>query len=285
MGFYGRSRPSGYGGGGGFLNGRLIIAAIIAIISIVSYMSKSQMNPVTGEKQRIAISPEQEIALGLQAAPSMARQHGGESQDPQARAAIAQMGQEIVRNSDASKSPYQFDFHLLADPKTINAFALPGGQIFMTEGLYRKLTTPGQVAGVLAHEIGHVVGRHSAEQLAKQQLTQGLTGAAVLASYDPRRGGGMQNAAIAAMIGQMINMKYGRGDEIESDTLGVRYMAQAGYDPRSMVKVMEVLASASKGPRPPEFFSTHPNPENRVARIEERIKELFPSGVPAGLQE
>lgn len=155
----------------------------------------------------------------------------------------------------------------------------------MTEGLYRKLTTPGQVAGVLAHEIAHVVGRHSAEHLAKQQLTQGLTGAAVLASYDPRRPGSANNAMVAAAIGQMINMKYGREDEIESDTLGVRYMAQAGYDPRSMVQVMKVLASAAKGKRQPEFFSTHPNPENRVQRIQEKIQELFPQGVPEGLQE
>lgn len=280
MGFYGRQsrRP-------GLMNGRLILAAIVALFSIVSYFSKSQVNPVTGEKQRVSLSPQQEIALGLQAAPSMARQHGGESSDAEARARFSRMGREIVQNSDARKSPYQFEFHLLADPETINAFALPGGQIFMTEGLYRKLTTPGQVAGVLAHEIAHVVGRHSAEHLAKQQLTQGLTGAAVLASYDPRRPGSANNAMVAAAIGQMINMKYGREDEIESDTLGVRYMAQAGYDPRSMVQVMKVLASAAKGKRQPEFFSTHPNPENRVQRIQEKIQELFPQGVPEGLQE
>ena len=83
----------------------------------------------------------------------------------------------------------------------------------------------------------------------------------------------------------MINMRYGRADENESDSLGVLYMSQAGYDPRAMIKVMEVLAGAAKGPRPPEFFSTHPNPENRVGNIEARIKEVHPNGVPGGLQE
>ena len=267
-----------------FMNPRLLIALAIAAFSVISYMMKSQLNPVTGEKQRIGMTARDEIVLGLQAAPQMAGQHGGRSSDAQAQAKVSEIGNRIVSNSDAHKGPYQFQFHLLADSQTINAFALPGGQVFMTEGLYRKLTTSGQVAGVLAHEIGHVVGRHGAEHLAKAQLTQGLTGAAVMATYDPNRPGTRNAALIAAAVGQLVNLKYGRADESESDTLGVKYMVQAGYDPHSMLKVMEVLRDAGKGPRQPEFLSTHPDPGNRLQQIQENIKQLYPSGLPPGLE-
>ncbi|MGI8907647.1 MAG: M48 family metalloprotease [Candidatus Sumerlaeaceae bacterium] len=282
MSTFGRSE---YGYRPRLLNGRMMIALAIALFSIVSYFMKSSVNPVTGKKQHIGVSAQQEMALGLQAAPNLVRQYGGESSDARGRAAVEQVGQRIVQNSDAKKGPYQYEFHLLADPDTINAFALPGGQVFMTEALFRRLTTPGQIAGVLAHEVGHVIGRHGAEQLEQRKLTQGLTGAAVLASYDPRNPRSAQNAYIATMIGQLVNLKYGRGDEIESDYFGVRLMSQAGYDPRSMLKVMEILRGAAKGPRPPEFFSTHPDPGNRLENIQEEIKKAFPSGVPEELEE
>ena len=147
-----------------------------------------------------------------------------------------------------------------------------------------RLQTQGQLAGVLGHEIGHVIGRHGAEHIAKAQLTQGLTGAAVLATYDPGDPSSQRNAAVVAMIGQLVNMKFGRDDELESDRLGVEFAADAGYDPRAMVEVMRILAEAGGGGRQPEFFSTHPNPDNRIARIEEAVQEKFPNGVPAGLE-
>jgi predicted Zn-dependent protease len=88
---------------------------------------------------------------------------------------------------------------------------------------------------------------------------------------------------MAQIVGQLVNMKFGRDDELQSDRLGVQFMAEAGYDPRALIQVMEILASATEGARPPEFFSTHPNPENRVARIQQAIEETFPEGMPAGL--
>jgi predicted Zn-dependent protease len=136
------------------------------------------------------------------------------------------------------------------------------------------LETEGELAGVLGHEIGHVVGRHGAEHIAKAKLTEGLTGAAVLATYDPDNPSSMRTAAVAAMIGQLINLRYGRQDELESDFLGVCFINDAGYDPSELIRVMQVLAEASQGQGPPEFFSTHPNPENRVQRIEEAIQNL-----------
>jgi predicted Zn-dependent protease len=260
-----------------------MIAAVIALISICGYYGSRQFNPVTKEVQHVNITVEQEIGLGLQAAPDLAQQFGGLHPDPQAASLVDQIGQRIVNQSSARETDYSFDFHLLADDETINAFALPGGQVFMTAGLAKRLSSEGQIAGVLSHEIGHVVGRHAAEHLAKAQLTEGLTGAAVIASYDPNDPGSRSTAAVAAAIGQLINMKFGRDDELESDHLGVRFASEAGYDPRAMIQVMAVLEEASQGQRPPEFFSTHPNPDRRIERIQEAIAERFPQGVPDGL--
>lgn len=277
---------SGRRQGGRNLHLRLIIAAAIALFSLFSYFSSSVINPVTGEKQHIGgISVDKEIALGLQAAPQMMQMHGGKYPDSRVQQRVARVGRRIVEQSDARKSPYEFDFHVLRDERTVNAFALPGGQIFITKALLDRLQTEGQLAGVLAHEIAHVIARHGAEHLAKQQLTQGLTGAAVIATYDPQNPRSRASAAVAVAIGQLVNLRYGRSDELESDRLGVRFMAQAGYDPRAMIGVMEVLRAASRGGAPPEFFSSHPNPENRVGRIEQAIRELYPQGVPEGLEE
>lgn len=259
---------------------RLIIALIIAAVSLISYFGKSSVNPVTGEKQRISMTVEDEVAMGLHSAPQMAAQFGGLSQNQEAAGLVKKTGQEIIDQSVAKNSPYKYDFHLLADPRTVNAFALPGGQVFITEGLLKLLDTPGQLAAVLGHEVGHVIARHSAEHIAKQQLTQGLTTAAVIGA-DPSGGG----AQIAQMVGSLINMKFGRADELEADRLGLRLAAEAHYDPRAMIGVMEILAKASGGARQPEFASTHPNPENRAQKIEEELHKQFPNGVPDNLRK
>jgi predicted Zn-dependent protease len=260
------------------MRGRLIIAVIIALFAIVTYFSSTSENPVTGEKQRVAMTPDQEITLGYRSAPQMAAQMGGLSQNPQAKALVQRVGAELVAKSFAAKSPYKFSFNVLADARTVNAFALHGGPIFITEGLMRLLKTEAELAGVLGHEIGHVIGRHSSERLAKQQLMQGLLGALVVGSGD------YTTAQIGQVVGSMINMSYGREDELESDAFGIRIMAEAGYDPRAMIRVMEVLAKASGGSRQPEFMSTHPAPENRAERIKETIAKTFPGGVPGGLK-
>ncbi|HVX11636.1 MAG TPA: M48 family metallopeptidase [Pirellulales bacterium] len=265
--------------------GRLLIAGVIALISIVSYLGTRSTNELTGEVQHVSMSVQQEIGMGLQAVPEMEAQYGGEASDPRGRALVTKVGQRLVEHSVAAKSHYKFHFHLLADPRTINAFALPGGQVFITEGLFRHLKTEGQLAGVLGHEIGHVIERHSAQQLAKSRLTEGLTGAAVIASYDPNNPRSRETAAVAAAIGQLVNLRYGRGDELQADEWGVKLTASAGYDPRAMIGVMEILEEAAHGAEPPEFFSTHPNPEHRLKRIKELIANEFPDGVPDGLEQ
>jgi predicted Zn-dependent protease len=258
---------------------RLVVAAIIALFAIIGYFGSTSENPLTGEKQRVAMTPEQEIALGYQSAPQMAARMGGLSRNAQAVALVQRVGDALVRQSVAAKSPYKFSFHVLADPKTVNAFALPGGPVFITEGLLRLLKTEAELAGVLGHEIGHVIARHSSEQLAKQQLTQGLLGALVVGSGD------YTTAQIGQVVGNMINMSYGRDDELEADALGIRIMTEARYDPRGMMRVMEVLARASGGSRQPEFVSTHPAPENRAERIKQAIARQYPDGVPENLKK
>jgi len=265
-------RTSSRRSGGGW--GRLIIAGVVALVSLMSYFGSRQDNPVTGETQYIGITVEQEIALGLQAAPQMAEEFGGLDPNQQDQAVLDQIGNTLVQSSVAARTPYEYEFHLLEDDQTINAFALPGGQIFITRALYNKLQTEGELAGVLGHEIAHVVARHSAEHIAKAELTQGLTGAAVLATYDPNNPASAGSAQVAALIGQLINLKFGRDDELESDFLGVCFLNDSGYDPSELIGVMQVLAESRQGEQPPEFFSTHPDPGNRIQRIQEAIQNV-----------
>lgn len=264
---------------------RYVVAAVLALSAFITYYCNSTTNEITGETQHVAMTTDEEIALGLQAAPQMAQQYGGLSQDARARGVVERVGEQIIRSTKAGQTPYKFQFHLLADPNTINAFALPGGQVFITEGLLRSLSSEGELAGVLAHEVGHVVGRHSAEQVAKANLTQGLSGAAAIAAYDPDRPATAAGGAVAAAISKLLTLRYGRDDELEADKLAVDFTPQAGYDPRSMIKVMEILDQKAGGSNPPEFLSTHPNPSNRIGHLQEEIAAEFPQGVPSNLKQ
>lgn len=267
---------------------RLLIALVIAAFALISYFGQpGDENQVTGAIERVAFAEEaDEIQLGIQAAPEMVQMHGGPSRDAEAQRMVSRVGNELLDALDQQllasgrKNPYRnsFQFTLLNDPNTVNAFALPGGQIFITAALFRDLETEGQLAGVLAHEIGHVIERHGNKRMAKHQLFQGLAAAGGVA------GGDMQSAQMAQAVAQVVSMKYGRDDELESDKWGVRLTALAGYDPRAMIGVMEVLDQATGGQAPPEFLSTHPKPANRVAYIKRVLQEEFPDGVPSGLR-
>jgi predicted Zn-dependent protease len=264
-------------GGRGF---RVLAGLIIAIIAIISYCAKRSTNPVTGEVQHVALTAPEEIALGLHATPEIVRRHGGEVANPSVRAYVTSVGQRVVSRSDAAQSPYRYDFHVLADPETVNAFALPGGPVFVTVGLLRRLGNEAQLAGVLGHEIGHVVGRHGAEHLAQRQLGQGLSQAVGVAASDPeRRGQGAAAQLLAAATAELVTMSYGREDEIESDAFGSRYMKLAGYDPVGMQQLMATLQQAGGGRRRPEFLSTHPDPGNRIERLQAILPQI---GGPGG---
>lgn len=267
---------------------QLILGAIIALFALGRYWLGGSTNPVTGARQHTSLTVEQEVAIGRQSAPEMARQFGGLSADRRADATVDAVGAKIARAvgsvaaSGANIPEYPFEFHVLADAKTVNAFALPGGQVFITEALLTRLETEGQLAGVLGHEIGHVVGRHSAERMAKAELAQGLAGATGVAASGGNDGG-YAARALAARVAEFALMSYGRKDELEADALGLRFIVNAGYDPRALIRVMEILEQASGGSRQTEFMSTHPNPGNRSERIRALIDELYPSGVPQGL--
>ena len=248
---------------------RYVIAAIVALFGLISYYTTTSNNPVTGEKQHVRLTAEQEVALGRQLAPQMAAQFGGVSTDKAASDDVSKVGASVVAQSRARTTPYQFRFNLLADRNTVNAFALPGGQIFITEALLSRLKNADELAAVLGHEVGHVLARHSAEHLAKEQLTQSMVGAVVIGS-----GGGYNTAQLAQLAGSMINMKHGREDELEADSLGLRLMQEAQFDPRAMIGVMQTLERASGGSRQPEFASTHPNPGNRIAHIKAELAKM-----------
>ena len=250
------------------------MAAIMIVGAIISYNfgNTEYKNEFTGRVQKLALpTTDEEIRMGLQSAPQMVREFGGESRDPRAQALVAKVGRRLIDGTAVKATPYQFQFHLLADDSTINAFALPGGQIFITQALFSRLKSEDQLAGVLGHEIGHVVGRHSNQQMAKSGLISGIAqGVGVLLS-DGHSNGGMQ---AAQMLGNVINMKYGRADENEADTLGVRFLVEAGYDPEALIGVMQILKDSAGSGGQPEILSTHPDPGNRMESIRAEIERL-----------
>jgi predicted Zn-dependent protease len=266
---------------------QLFVGLAIALISVVGYCAKQTINPVTGRKQAVSLSVPQEVAMGLQAAPELIRQMGGLSSDQQAARFVKSVGNRLVSALPPGTGDYRYDFHLIADPKTVNAFALPGGQVFITEALFARLETEGQLAGVLGHEIGHVVGRHSSERMAKAELTQGIVGGVTIGASGESMGGvgGRGAGMLAQTIGNYLGLSYSREHELESDQLGLRFMYAAGYDPRSLIRVMQILEEASGGrSNAPDFAATHPNPGRRIERIELHLDEMFPTGVPGGLK-
>ncbi|MGB1288888.1 MAG: M48 family metalloprotease [Aggregatilineales bacterium] len=257
-----RRRSSGSSG----IGIRLLIGLAFAAFSVISYLGSQEYNPVTGDNQYISMTPNQEIALGLQSAPQMIEEFGGVLQDREAQDALDRIGNRLVNSSIARDTPWRFEFTILDDRNTVNAFALPGGPTFITTALLAQLDNEDQVAGVMAHEIVHVLARHSAERIAQSELTNGLVGAVGVAS------GEASAAQTAQMVAQFVTMSYGREAELESDTIGVCLMIAAGYDPNEMKEVMRVLEAASGGSRQPEFASTHPSPDNRIQKIDEAIQ-------------
>ncbi|MFV0249228.1 MAG: M48 family metalloprotease [Tenacibaculum sp.] len=249
---------------------RLIIGLVIVAFAYLRKCSQQTVNPYTGKKQSISLSSEQEISIGLSQTPSMTRQYGGLHPDSNYRGIVDRVGHSLVSKSIAKQSGYNYNFHLLRDQKTVNAFALPGGQIFITYALFSRLKNRnGQInenmlAGVLGHEIGHVLGKHSNERITEANFWKLLTmGASV----------GADLGQLANNIGRQTLLKNGRGDELESDELGVRLMIEAGYNPVYLINVMEILKAASGSKRVPEFQSTHPDPENRIEKIKIAIKK------------
>jgi len=248
---------------------RLLIAALVALTSVFTYCSSVDENPVTGEKQRVGLTYRQEVALGQRAVPELIQNYDGLLPNEVAQTRLDRIGSKLV-NALPSELPYPFDFHLLAERDVINAFALPGGQICVTYAMLEQLDSEEQLAAILAHEIAHVAARHSAERIAQQKLAQGLTGATIIATHDPQNA--EDQARMAALLNQLLSMKFSRSDELEADRLGVQILQDSGYDPEALIQVMDVLERTGGGSYP-EFFSTHPSPQNRKEKIREAIRQ------------
>jgi predicted Zn-dependent protease len=243
---------------------RIFIGIAIALFFVVKRCNQQEINPYTGRKQTISMTPDKEIQIGLASKPQMTAQYGGLYPNQAYQEIVDKVGHQLVKSSIARKTPYNYEFHLLADPKTINAFALPGGQVFITYALFSQLENEDQLAGVLGHEIGHVLGKHSAERIAESEYWQGLSTAGSV---------GGDVGGLVSSYGQKTLLTNGRDDELESDELGVQFMINANYDPEEMIGVMEILKAAAGPNRVPEHMSTHPDPDNRVEKIREAIQK------------
>ena len=235
----------------------------LGLVSVLLIAAACAVNPATGRRQFMLIGESREIEMGREADGQITESLGLYSSQ-ELQAAVTSLGNELASRSERPQLPWSF--RVLDDPM-VNAFALPGGYLFVTRGILAALNSEAELAGVLGHEVGHVTARHSVSQMSTQQLQQIGLGVGSVLSSDVASAAGVLSVGLG-----LLNLRYSRGDESESDELGVRYMSRAGYDPNALIGVFEALAlTAGGGGRVPEWQATHPNPENREARIRETI--------------
>ncbi|HYE63054.1 MAG TPA: M48 family metallopeptidase [Phycisphaerales bacterium] len=252
-------------------------AAALVALSVLPLASCST-NPATGRSQFNAISPEQEIALGVQSTPQVVQQYGGKYGDASVQAYTTEIGQKLARGTEGDNPKLPWEFTML-DSDIINAFALPGGKVFFSRGLAAQLKNEAQFAGVLGHEIGHVTARHINDQVVREQVAS-VGGELAGSLLESKAGIGGQLTPTLIQLGQQsVLLRFSRKQELEADSLGMRYMAKAGYDPEALLGVMDVLAAAMEGNRGVEFFSTHPYPDTRVANIKEQLSSNYSSSL------
>jgi len=243
---------------------RSVVAwAAIGLGAIAS--DSCSVNPATGQKEFNLVSESQEVAMGKEAADAVPREAGLYA-DSGVQAYVNRIGQKLAAGSERPQLPWRFQ---VVDDPAVNAFALPGGFIFVTRGIMTDLESEAELASVMGHEVGHVTARHSARQITREQLAQmGLAVGSVVSTT-------FANLAGAAQSGlQLLFLKYSRGDESQADELGYRYALKQNWDVRAMRGVFETLdgvTRASGGARVPEWQSTHPAPENRITAVDARI--------------
>jgi len=209
------------------------------------------------------ISVPQEIDIGRQEN-AQVRKQIKQVRDARVTAYVTRLGRRLARVAPGAKYPYSFQ---VADAAEINAFSLPGGPVWINRGVLRAAGNESQVAGVLAHEIAHIAQRHAADQLTKTLLTRWSLG--VLGAMLGNAGGAGTAQAAGAMVANGVFLKFSRDDEREADRVGLQIMTKAGWDPRGMIELFEVLRrEAKRDPGAVEvFFSTHPSPEDRIAQL------------------
>jgi predicted Zn-dependent protease len=227
------------------------------------------VNPATGSNQIMLVSEAQEIDMGRQADAAVVASIGLYA-DPVWQRYIQQFGARLAATSERPNLPWTFR---VVDDPAVNAFALPGGFIYVTRGLLAHLTSEAELASVVGHEIGHVTARHTAAEMSKQQLLGLGLAVGSMASSQVAKYAGTANQALGILY-----LKFSRDDESQADQLGLRYMRRANYDPRQMPEVFRMLDRLSSaeggGGRLPTWLATHPSPANRVAAINGQIAAL-----------
>jgi predicted Zn-dependent protease len=226
------------------------------------------MNPATGRNQLMLVSESQEIAMGRQADTAIIATIGIYP-DATWQRYIQQFGARLAATTERPDLPWTFR---VVDDPAVNAFAVPGGFVYVTRGLLTHLTSEAELASVVGHEIGHVTARHTAAEMSKQQLIGLGLAVGSMASSQVAKYAGVANQALGILY-----LKFSRDDESQADELGLRYMRRANYDPRQMPPVFQMLdelTTAEGGSTLPTWLATHPSPANRIAAINGQIAAL-----------
>jgi predicted Zn-dependent protease len=234
-----------------------VLAAILACAT----------NPATGKKELMLVSEGQEIALGQQE-DQKAVASFGVYDDPALQDYVAQLGHSIAERAERPNLPWTFR---LVDDSAVNAFALPGGFVYMTRGILAYLDSEAELAMVMGHEVGHVTARHSASQMSSQQLMSLGMGVGMIAVPELRRYGDLAQLGLGLLF-----LKFGRDDENEADTLGLRYSVRLDYDAAEgaqAFRMLDQLSEQSEGGRVPGWMSTHPDPGDRYQRLLAAVRE------------
>ena len=242
----------------------------VPVLAVLAAVSGCAKNLATGRNQFNVMSMQQEVQMGLSSKQEIIEQFQGAVPDAQLQAYLTDLGRRLsqVTEGDSPRLPWSFT---LLNSDIPNAFALPGGQVFVTRGLAKRLTNEAQLAGVVGHEIGHVTARHGGERISKQ------LGFEVIVKGLGAGTGSPELEELSGQVAQITLMSYSRDQEHESDSLGVRYMSKLGYNPIGQVQVMELFAKmqAASGSKPSEWTSTHPDPANRVKRLRDEISRSY----------
>ncbi|MCA9311560.1 MAG: M48 family metalloprotease [Phycisphaerales bacterium] len=250
------------------------LLAIVIVATAACEMVGCTTNAATGRSQFNLLSRSEEIALGEQSMEELIAGYGGRVSSPALQEYVASIGRQLASKTEADYPSLPWEFTFL-DSKVINAFALPGGKVFMSRGLAEKMTTEAQLAGVLGHEVGHVTAEHADKHISRQLLLQGLaTAGAVVAGTQESELMGVGLGVLVSGAG-VYELSFGRDEELEADRLGVRYMVECGYDPRGQLEVMQILKEASGGGGQSEFLSTHPDPDRRIKQIKKLLKDEY----------
>ncbi len=239
----------------------------ITSIIILAFCVGCAENPVTGEMQLNIYGPDvqSDVSLGRQWAPQVEKELGQSVTDPQLANYISNIGRNIGRVSHAPN----IQWHVKAiENKSVNALALPGGYLFITTGMLKKLNSEAQLAGIIAHEATHVTARHSTTRLSEQ------IGLDILLSAVMPEDASTGVTQTTSITRQIISLKYSRDDETQADLVGMQYMIKAGYNPYGMVETMQMLERESQI-RPIEFLSSHPAPQNRTQYLMREIQTRY----------